>query len=224
MRTGSDRWRTRDRYRSKHHVQTAYCISRLLRLPPCEETAWQTNLPVPPSINLPVLLPWSLFPEKGTEVGREKSGGTNPHEQGCPACYDSCAQRITDYITYQNGAKYSDAYAHRRVSILSMSQFRNMSAPKEAPIVWNWALSVDILADKIQSMKTALNHSGIAWLINRGIILSISLMLPMQPRLLFSGKRGSIMPRHDKWLRRSRSEKHNRSERPGSIAWCFPPS
>ena len=54
--------------------------------------------------------------------------------------------------------------------------FGNMSAPKEAPIVWNWALSVDILADKIQSMKTALNHSGIARSINSGIILSISLM------------------------------------------------
>ena len=52
----------------------------------------------------------------------------------------------------------------------------NMSAPKEAPIVWNWALSVDILADRIQSMKTALNHSGIARSINNGMILSISLI------------------------------------------------
>lgn len=68
-----------------------------------------------------------------------------------------------------------------RTPIVELAFFRcpslgNMSAPKEAPIVWNWALSVDILADKIQSMKTALNHSGIARSINSGIILSISLM------------------------------------------------
>jgi len=57
---------------------------------------------------------------------------------------------------------------------LRRPRFGNASAPNAAPMVWNCALNVDILADKMHSMKTAPNHSGIARSINNGIILSIS--------------------------------------------------
>ncbi|OAV74955.1 hypothetical protein Barb7_01483 [Bacteroidales bacterium Barb7] len=36
----------------------------------------------------------------------------------------------------------------------------NISAPNAAPIVWNCALSVDMLAERMQSMKSAPNHCG----------------------------------------------------------------